>query len=141
MKVEAVKTDDEELRVMLESGLVLREAGRLDEAEKIFLGVREIAPQSDVPLVALSSIAARRNDFEEAMRLCEEALRAEPSSVFARVNRAEILLYQKKTQEAESQLQEIIEKNPDSPHARTAQSLLDVARMISENESNTAAGK
>lgn len=141
MKVEAVKTDEEELRVMLESGLVLREAGRFDEAERIFLGVRELAPQSDVPLVALSSVAARRGDFDEAMRLCDEALRREPTSAFARVNRAEILLYQKKREEAETELRRIIEQTPDSPHARTAQSLLDVARMISETEESNAAGK
>lgn len=130
MKAETVKTNDEELRVMLESGLVLRQAGRLDEAEKIFRGVRELAPDSDVPLVALSSIAARRNDFDEAMRLCEEALRQDPNSLFARVNHAEILLYQKKRGEAEAELREIVENHPDSPHSRTAQSLLDVAQMM-----------
>jgi predicted Zn-dependent protease len=89
---------------MLESGLVLREAGRLDEAEKIFQGVCEIVPDSDVPLVALSSIAVRRNNFEEALRLCEDAIRHQPNSLFARVNRAEILLYQKKREEAETEL-------------------------------------
>ena len=132
MKLEAVKASDEELRVMMESGLVLREAGRLDEAEKIFLGVRELAPQSDVPLVALSSIAVRRGDFDEALRLCEEALQREPASLFARVNHAEVLLYQKKREEAEAELCEIIQIDPDSPHSRTAASLLEAMRMIPE---------
>lgn len=132
MKADLVKSNDEELRVMLESGLVLRESGRLDEAEKIFLGVREIAPQSDVPLVALSSIAARRGNFEAALELCDEALRHEPNSLYARVNHAEILLYQKRKKEAETELREIIETDPDSPHARTAQALLDVTQMISD---------
>ena len=118
---------------MLESGLILRESGRLDEAEKIFLGVREIAPQSDVPLVALSSVAARRGNFDAALELCDEALRYEPDSLYARVNHAEILLYQKKREEATAELRDIIEKNPDSPHSRTAEALLDVAQMISEN--------
>jgi predicted Zn-dependent protease len=130
MKLESVKVDDRELRVMLESGLVLREAGRLDEAETIFQGMCRLVPQSEVPLVALSSIAVRRNDFGEALRLCEEALRREPTSLYARVNRAEILLYQKKRDEAETELREIIETDPASPHSRTAQSLLDVAQMI-----------
>ncbi len=133
MRLEAVKTSDEELRVMLESGLVLREAGRLDEAEKIFQGVRELAPQSDVPLVALSSIAVRRGNFDEALRLCEEALRQESNSLFARVNHAEILLYQKNREEAGRELREIIETAPpDSPHRRTAQSLLDAMQLIPE---------
>ncbi len=134
MKVETVKTSSDELRVMLESGLVLREAGRLDEAEKIFLGVCEIVPDSDVPLVALSSIAARRNDFDEALRLCEEAIRHQPSSLFARVNHAEVLLYQEKTEEAVAELREIVEIDPESPHSRTAQSLLNVVKMASEAE-------
>ncbi|MEP6901862.1 MAG: tetratricopeptide repeat protein [Actinomycetota bacterium] len=132
MKLEAVKVNDEELRVMLESGLVLREAGRLDEAESIFQGLCRLVPQSEVPLVALSSIAVRRSNFDEALRLCEEALRQEPLSLFARVNRAEILLYQKKRNEAEAELREIIQTDPDSPHSRTAHSLLEVARLIPE---------
>lgn len=130
MRVEEIKVGEEELRVMIESGLVLREAGRLDEAEKIFEGVNELVPHSDVPLVALSSIAARRGNFERALQLCNKALQEVPESLYARVNRAEILLYQQKREEAENELREIIEADPDSPHSRTAQLLLDVARMI-----------
>lgn len=135
MRLEDIKTGEEELRVMIESGLVLREAGRLDEAEKIFLGVNELVPHSDVPLIALSSIAARRGDFEEALRLCDKALQKVPESLFARVNRAEILLYQQKREEAEIELREIIETDPDSPHSRTAEVLLDVAQLIPEEVS------
>ena len=130
MRLQDIKAGDEELRVMIESGLVLREAGRLDEAEKIFLGVNELVPHSDVPLVALSSIAARRGNFEEALRLCDKALQEVPESLYARVNRAEILLYQQKREEAEIELREIIETYPDSPHSKTAEVLLDVAQMI-----------
>lgn len=132
MRLDEIKATDEELRVMLESGLVLREAGRLDEAEKIFRGVHELVPQADVPLVALSSIAARRGNFDEALRLCEEALRQDPASLFARVNHAEILLYLRKSEEAEGELREIIEIDPDSPHSRTAKALLDVMRINAE---------
>lgn len=134
MRLETVKTSEEDLRVMLESGLVLREAGRLDEAEKIFQGVLELVPKSDVPLVALSSIAVRRGDFDEALRLCEEALQYQSNSVFARLNRAEILLYQKKLDEAERELRQITETvSADSPHYRTAQSLLETMKLIPEN--------
>ena len=133
MNFNQVKASDEELRVMLESGLVLREAGRLDEAEKIFLGVRELVPKSDVPVVSLSSLAVRRGDFDEALRLCEEALTIDPNSVFARVYRAEVLLYQRRREEAEIELRDIINSSPESPHARTAQALLDAARLMEQN--------
>jgi predicted Zn-dependent protease len=132
MRLQDIKTGDEELRVMIESGLILREAGRLDEAEQIFRGINELVPHSDVLLIALSSIAARRGDFDEALRLCDKALQEMPESLFARVNRAEILLYQQKREQAEAELREIIETDPDSPHSRTAEVLLDVARMIPE---------
>lgn len=133
MEFNRVKASDEELRVMLESGLVLREAGRLDEAEKVFLGVRELAPQSEVPLVALSSLAVKRGNLDEALRLCEEALTQTPESEFARLNRAEVLLYQQRGEEAEKELREIIEAAPDSPHGRTAQALLDAAQLNGQN--------
>ncbi len=133
MNFSQVKTSDEELRVMLESGLVLREAGRLDEAEKIFLGVRELVPKSDVPLVALSSLAVRRGDFDEALRLCEEALKTDPESVFARVHHAEVLLYQQKREEAIAELKSIIEAAPESPHTQTARALLDATQLMEQN--------
>ena len=132
MKLEDVKASDEELRVMLESGLILREAGRLNEAEDVFRGVHELMPESDVPLVVLSSIAVRRGDFDRALRLCEDALANVPNSLFARVNHAEILLYLKKRDEAERELRDIYENSPDSPHRRTAQALLQVLETIPE---------
>lgn len=130
MEFVQVGTNDYELRVMLESGLVLREAGRLDEAEKVFEGVRELAPGSEVPLVVLSSLAVRRGEFDDALRLCDEALVKDPSSIFARVNRAEILLYQHKREEAENELRDIIKNSPESPHTQTAKTLLDAAQLM-----------
>ncbi len=133
MEFGQIRAGDDELRVMLESGLVLRQAGRLDEAEKIFLGVRELAPQSEVPLVALSSLAARRGNLDEALRLCEEAIEKAPASLFARVHHAEVLLYRQNREQAESELREIIATAPDSPHAQTARSLLEAARLLENN--------
>lgn len=130
MEFAQVKTEAGELRVMLESSLVLREAGRLDEAETIARGVRELAPQSDVPLVILSTLAARRGDFDAALDLSEQALGREPGSVFARVQHAEVLLYQGRRERAESELREIIQTAPDSPHRKTAEALLEAAQML-----------
>lgn len=132
MELRQVRTGDDELRVMLESSLVLREAGRLEEAETIVRGVRELVPKSDVPLVVLSTLAVRRGNFDEALKLCEEALGKEPTSIFARVHRAEVLLYQRKREAAEKELREIISAAPDSPHCHTAQALLEAAQMMDD---------
>ena len=116
---------------MLEAGFVLREAHRLDDAETIFRGVIELLPDSDVPRVALGTVELQRGRFTEAQAACEEALRLCPASLYARVHHAEALLFQQKRIEAESELNEVIASDPESPHSRTARALLDAADLIS----------
>lgn len=130
MRLSHVKPSDEELRVILESGFVLREAGRLDDADAVFRGALELLPDSDVPRVALGTVELQRGRFAEAQALCEEALRLRPGSLYARVHRAESLLFQRRRDEAEDELREIEASDPDSPHARTARALLEAADLI-----------
>ena len=130
MKLAHLQPSDEELRLLMESGFVLRAAGRLDDAADIFRGARELLPEADAPLVALGSIELQRGLPEAAQALCEEALRLRPDSLYARVHRAEAMLAQLNRAEAETELREIIAAAPDSPHSRTAQALLDVADLI-----------
>ena len=130
MRLTHVRPSDEELRVILESGFVLREAGRLDDADAVFRGALELLPDSDVPRVALGTVELQRGRFAEAQALCEEALRVRPESLYARVHRAESLLFQRRREEAEEELREIADSEPDSPHARTARALLEAADLI-----------
>lgn len=116
---------------MLEAGFVLREAHRPNDAETIFRGVIELLPDSDVPRVALATVELQRGRFAEAQAACEEALRLNPGSLYAHVHHAEALLFQQKRGEAESELNEIIASDPESPHSRTAHALLDAADLIS----------
>ncbi|MET0649310.1 MAG: tetratricopeptide repeat protein [Pyrinomonadaceae bacterium] len=130
MRLTHVRPSDEELRVILESGFVLREAGRLDDADAVFRGALELLPDSDVPRVALGTVELQRGRFAEAQALCEEALRVRPESLYARVHRAESLLFQRRRDEAEEELREVMAAEPDSPHARTARALLEAADLI-----------
>jgi tetratricopeptide (TPR) repeat protein len=131
MKLSHIKPTDEELRVMLEVGYLLREAARFDESKAIFYGVSELIPNSEVPKVALGTVELQSGKFELAQIACEEALQLNPESLYARVHRAEALLFQHKREEAEQELLAVIEKNENSPHSRTAKALLDVADLIS----------
>ncbi|HEX8294325.1 MAG TPA: tetratricopeptide repeat protein, partial [Pyrinomonadaceae bacterium] len=108
MRLTHVRPSDEELRVILESGFVLREAGRLEDADAVFRGALELLPDSDVPRVALGTVELQRGRFAEAQALCEEALRLRPASLYARVHRAESLLFQQRRDEAEDELREIV---------------------------------
>jgi len=130
MRLSEVKPSDEELRVILEAGYVLREARRLDEAETIFRGAMELLPTSDVPRVALGTVELRRGRFAAAQAICEEALRLSPQSLYARVHRAEALLLQQRRDEAEAELRAIIAADANSSHSHTARVLLDAADFI-----------
>ena len=130
MKLDHIQPGDQELRLVLEIGFLLRDGGRFDEAETVFRGMKELLPASEVPLVVLGTINLRRGQFTAAQSLCEEALRVQPDSLYARVHYAEALLFQKQREEAEAVLREIIAIDPKSPHSRTAEALLGAAELI-----------
>ena len=134
-RLSQVTPTDAELRVMMESGFVLREAGKFDDAEAVFRGVMEILPDSDVPRVALGTVELQRGRFDSALAACDEALRLRPESLYARVHRAEALLFQRRREEAEAELRAVISTDADSPHSRTAHALLDAADIICSAES------
>ena len=130
MQFNQIQPDDDILRVMLEAGFVLREAGKFADAETVFRAIIELLPESDVPQVALGTVFLQSGRFELAQTTCEEALKIKPDSVYARLHRAEALLFQRQREQAEHELTEIIENETDSPHHRTALSLLAAADLI-----------
>ncbi|HQU82898.1 MAG TPA: tetratricopeptide repeat protein [Pyrinomonadaceae bacterium] len=130
MTLKEIPISNEELRVILETGFILREAARFDEAEKVFRGMIEFLPESDVPQVGLGTVFLQRGDFDSAQEICGKAIQTNPASLYARVHYAEALLFGKRREEAEMELREIISENPDSPHSQTAQALLEAADMI-----------
>jgi len=130
MRLNQIRPDDEQLRVILEVGFMLRDAGRLDEAEDVFSGMAGFLPEADLPLVALGTVKLQRGQFADAEALCEAALVRCPGSLYARVHQAEALLFQQRRDEAEAELRDIISRDPNSPHSRTALALLDAADLI-----------
>jgi predicted Zn-dependent protease len=130
MKLSEIKPRDEELRFLLETGFALRTAGRIAEAEAVFKGVHELIPRSDVPLVALSTLELQKGDPASAQKFCEEALKRQPDSLFARLHRAEALLLQQQREEAEAELRAVIAADSNSPHSATARAWLDAADLI-----------
>lgn len=131
MKLSDVSISDEQLRVLLETGYILREAARFDEAETVFRGAMELLPASDVPQVGLATVFLQRGDFSKARQIFETVIENHPQSLYARVHRAEALLFAKNRAEAETELKAVIAENPDSPHSQTAQALLEAADIIS----------
>ena len=130
MELRHVQPASEELRVVLETGLYLRDAERYDEAEEVFRGLMVLLPDSDLPRVALGTVEMMRGRLAEALVAYEEALRVCPFSSYARVHRAEALLLQRRRSEAEAELNQVILGDPASPYSRVARTLLDGADVI-----------
>lgn len=128
-----LSVSNNELRVMLETGYILREAARFDQAETVFRSAMEFLPDSEVPHVGLGTVFLQRGDFASAAETCQKALEINPSSLFARVHYAEALLFGRERERAEDELRAIIESDPASPQARTAEALLEAADLISPN--------
>ncbi len=130
MKVSELKPTSEELRIMLETGFILRESAKFDAAESVFLGCIEFMPDSEVPKVGLGTVFLQKGDFELAVLNCKNALELNPESDYARVHYGEALLFRNRRDEAEIELRMVIDKSPNSAYARTAQNLLDSADFL-----------
>lgn len=133
MTIGEISVSNEELRVMLETGYILREAGKFEQAEAIFRGVMEFLPDSEIPQVGLGTVYLQKGDFSTAEEICEKALEVNPESLYARVHYAEALLFGRQREKAETELRDIIANYSDSPHSQTAQALLEAADLISPN--------
>ena len=131
MEIKNIPVSQDELRVMLETGFILREAAKFDEAEAVFRGVIEFLPDSEVPQVGLGTVYLQKGDFPAAQEICETALQTNPTSLYARVHYAEALLFDHQREKAVAELQEIIAADPESPHSQTARALLEAADLIS----------
>ena len=131
MKFTEVKISDDELRVILEIGFLLREMSQFGEAAEIFRGAAELIPDSEVPLVGLGTVEFQQRNFVDAHQAYTRALEIKPQSLYALVHQAEAWLFEGQRERAEEQLHEIIAADSDSPHSRTAQALLDAADIIS----------
>ena len=129
-KLADAKPSDEELRVLMEIGFLLREMSKFDEAAQVFRGAAELIADSDVPLVGLGTVEFQQRNFAAAHEAYEKALALKPNSLYARVHRAEAWLFAGEREKAEEELREIIATDSESPHSRTAQALLDVADVI-----------
>jgi len=133
MTIREISVSNEELRVMLETGYILREAAKFEQAEAIFRGVMEFLPESEIPQVGLGTVYLQKGDFSTAEEICEKALETNPESLYARVHYAEALLFGRQREKAETELRDIIANYSDSPHSHTAQALLDAADLIAPN--------
>ena len=102
-----IEMDQKHLTVMMEAGYVYLGMRRFKEARAVFEGLCVLAPDSDVPLVALGNVDFCENRVSQAMKRYESALAIDPKSVFAKVYLGEALIFAGKKNEGLALLKEV----------------------------------
>lgn len=121
-----IEVPTEDMRLMLEAGYLYLAMQRFKEAREVFEGVCTLAPESDVPLVALGNVSFVETKFDEAVKIYKKALNLVPKSAFAKAYLGEALFFGNKKTEAKSVLEEASKMDPHGKSGDFARSLLEL---------------
>ena len=116
---------DEELEAISRVGYFFLMQGKTEEARVIFEGLIALDPRNDYYYRALGTIFQRRGDNERAIKQFGYAIRINPESPYAYVNRAEIYMLLDQIAEAEDDLRQALGKigNEEQPLSKKAWAL------------------
>lgn len=102
-----IAMDRSHLAVIMEAGYVYLGMRRFKEARELFEGLDALAPESEVPLVALGNVEFCTGRLQKAIRHYEQALKRDSKSLFAKVYLGEALFFAGKKAEADKLLREV----------------------------------
>lgn len=121
---------DDELYAIAHTGYFFLMQGKNQEARTLFEGLVAIDPRNDYYYRALGVIFHKLGDDERAIKQFGYAIRVNPRSLAAYVNRAEVFIAQGRYGEASQDLQKALAAaGPrDAALARKARALLRVVR-------------
>jgi len=122
-----ISIDRQHLAVMMEAGYIYVGMKRFKEARELFEGLSVIAPDSEVPLVALGNVDFCEGKLAKAMRHYTNALKLDPKSVFARVYMGEALFFSGKRDKA-MELLKAVAKEDRGGAGEFARALIDAIK-------------
>ncbi|HEY7210489.1 MAG TPA: tetratricopeptide repeat protein [Bryobacteraceae bacterium] len=120
----------EEVAFLMEAGFLLRDLRKYEEAREVFRGVRALAPKSEVPEVALGSVAFQQGDFEGAGRHYRRALELNRSSAWAYAYLGELALFEMSKEQARGYFKTAIDLDPRGDHGKLARALMEFADAV-----------
>jgi len=126
----SINPSKEELAFVMEAGMLYRDLHRFQEARDVFNGARILAPASEVPEVALGTVAFQNGDFERAGMHYRRALRLNPRSAWAYAHLGELALFEMDKEQARDHLNTAIELDPRSDHGSLARALMDLVDVV-----------
>ncbi|MGH9720239.1 MAG: tetratricopeptide repeat protein [Bryobacteraceae bacterium] len=125
-----IAPSNEEVTLLMEAGLAYRDAGKYQEASDVFTGVRALAPQSEVPEVALGTVSFHQADFADAVKHYNRALEVNPKSAYAHAHLGEAHLFLKDKDAALQHLKKAVELDPRGESGKMARSYIDFAATL-----------
>lgn len=111
--------------LLLEAAHIWMDMGRHDKAQEVLSGVALLMPRSEVPQLALGTLAFSQGKHDKALQAYRSAQRLAPKSALPRAYAGEALLFMGKLGEATKELNAAIQMDPEGDGARLAQALLD----------------
>lgn len=102
-----IEIDRKYLAVMMEAGYIYMGMRRHDEARELFEGLSALAPESEIPLVALGNVDFCTGKLNRSIRRYQQALKIDPKSAFAKVYLGEALFFQGKEDEGMKFLRDV----------------------------------
>ncbi|MBX7149079.1 tetratricopeptide repeat protein [bacterium] len=118
----------DDLVLMMEAGYIYLAMGKLSEARQVFEGISVLAPQNEIPLVAISNVYFAQKKYLQAIRTLKEAVELNPKSAFAKSHLGEAYLFYGKKDEAIETLNEASKLDPSGKPGDFARSLLELIK-------------
>ena len=115
----------EDLVILMEGGYLYLRMGRFEEAREVFEGIAVLAPENEIPLVALGSVYFAQMKYDQAVQVYKKALTVKPESAFARAYLGESLFFKGKRDEAMEELKKSSSLDPKGHSGDFARALLD----------------
>lgn len=88
-----IELEREHLGVMMEAGYIFIGMRRFKDARALFEGLTVLAPESDIPLVALGNVDFCEGKLDRAIKRYDQALKIDAESHYAKVYKGEALLF------------------------------------------------
>lgn len=123
-----------EILVARTTGLTFLQRDQLDEAQREFERLIELAPEEAIGYANLGLVHLKGGDLGEAERAVRRALEIEPENPDVRLILARIYEEDGRTEEARKELEEVVRRDPE--HVRTLYALAELA-----GRSGTAEGQ
>ncbi len=123
-----VPLDRQDLVILMEGGYIYLGMGKLDQALEVFEGLAVLAPDNELPWVAIGNVHFGQFRYDQAEKAYLKALKLKPESPFARAYLGEALFFKGKKEEAVRELEKAILLDPGSAVAGFARSLVDAVK-------------